>query len=131
MESAVGAALVHRVSTAAKREEWRHVLEATWYPPLDHDTDDSALDAAMLSNGWVCQPSDIPGVDTQRVSRWRRSIDTELRAKALFRMLRTQCHHNSESPGSIVAAHPRVVRGPNAGRQIHLADSPVAGLVHA
>jgi hypothetical protein len=129
MDSRVALALPRRVSTPAEREKWHQVLEAGWYPRLDLATDDAALGPRTALSRWlVYQPRDIAAVARKRMLRCQRAIDVDVRAKALFRVLRT-CHHNSGSPGRSVAAHPRVVRGPNSRRPIRFPVSP-AGLVH-
>jgi hypothetical protein len=64
------------------------------------------------------------------VPRRRRSIDVEVRALALLRMMRIYCPLGGDKPGMFVATHPRVIRGPNFRRFIGLADSS-AGFVRA
>ena len=50
--------------------------------------------------------------------RRRRSIDVEVRALALLRMMRIYCPLGGDTPGMFVATHPRVIRGPNFRRFI-------------
>lgn len=129
MEWAATAAPLQRVSTPAEREKCRRALETLWSPGIHFDSQEAAAGLrAIFRHRWVPRPAEVPGVDAERAARLSRGVDVELRAKVLFRMLRTQCHHSPDTPGRFVAMHPRVVRGPNSHGPIRIADSPV-GLV--
>jgi hypothetical protein len=78
----------------------------------------------------LCERANISGVDFEWLPRWRRSIDVEVRAIALLRMMRIYCPLGGDTPGMFVATHPRVIRGPNFRRFLGLSDSS-AGFVRA
>lgn len=77
----------------------------------------AALTSLSLVGGFR-ERVNISEVDFQWVPRRRRSIDVEVRALALLRMMRIYCPLGGDTPGMFVATHPRVIRGPNFRRFI-------------
>ena len=108
----------HAAVTAAEGRVWPQ-----WFPgaPPSNSTGEHpascGVDFAFVG-GRLCERVNISEVDFEWVPRRRRSIDVEVRALALLRMMRIYCPLGGDTPGMFVATHPRVIRGPNFRRFI-------------